>query len=134
MEKERTFRVNKAQRDAWLHVLEKLKSDVQKWAKENQWEIEIEDKDIEERYLGQYKAPILRIKADNGWLILEPVGKRVYGCEGLVQVQSFPAGNRVKLLLDGEKWRIRTESSLDWPSLWSKKNFFMLARELNRIA
>ena len=114
----------------WKDRLARLAADVKKWAKDEGWPIASEKKTIAEEGLAPYSVTVLHLNTPEGRIDLEPVGVRVLGANGRVDLTAWPSLNRVRLVANGGAWVIYTDSNIRWPKDWNRATFVELAREL----
>src|SRR3990170_242246 len=114
MGKQAAVKVSAVAQRQWRNRLQSLSSNVAQWAKEKRWPVSSQEKVIEEQAIGSYPAKVLNIKTPAGWLVIEPIAYSVVGAHGRVDLYSFPTFHRVRLLWDGKKWAIRTDSGVDF--------------------
>ena len=120
----------------WTTAVETLFEQVQNWIAEDRskdWQVSFSTADVTEEFLGRYVTRVMEISANNGRLVLEPVGRDVIGAKGRIDLYAWPSLYRVMLLrsFDREKdWVIRTESGIDWPLAWGKDSFLAIAEQL----
>jgi len=119
-----------AARDEWLALLSDLLADVERWARNEGWDVRRDEKQIRERSLGGYTAHVLTIQTPRGRLMLEPVARSVASGDGRVDLYAWPSLHRVWLVRRGDRWVPRTESAIDWPKQWSQRTFVELASAL----
>ena len=118
----------------WQSAVSAVLQQVREWIAGGRpkWQIETSSADVTEESSGRYTIPVLEIIAANGRLILEPVGRDVYGAKGRIDLYAYPSLYRVMLLrsyADGE-WVMRTGSGIDWPQPWGKEGFLAVADRL----
>ncbi len=122
----------------WKAAVGALLGQVQQWVTEDrpEWIIESSTANVSEASSGSYTIPVLEISAQNGRLILEPVGRDVFGAKGRIDLYAWPSLYRVMLLRSytNQGWVIRTESGIDWPQPWAKNSFLAVADQLLRAA
>ena len=118
----------------WTAAVNALLQQVQRWIEEDRpdWEIDFSSADVTEASSGSYTIPVLEISNPAGRLILEPVGRDVFGAKGRIDFYAWPSLYRVMLLRSfaDEEWVIRTESGIDWPQPWGKHSFLTVAEQL----
>ncbi len=122
----------------WQNAVSAILQQVQEWIAEDRpkWQLETSSADVTEESSGRYTIPVLEIIAANGRLILEPVGRDVYGAKGRIDLYAYPSLYQVMLLrsyADGE-WVMRTGSGIDWPQPWGKEGFLAVADRLLNAA
>lgn len=118
----------------WQSAVSAVLQQVREWIAEDRpkWQSETSSAGVTEESSGRYTIPVLEIIAANGRLILEPVGRDVYGAKGRIDLYAYPSLYRVMLLrsyADGE-WVMRTGSGIDWPQPWGKEGFLAVADRL----
>ncbi len=118
----------------WQSAVLAMFQQVEQWINEArpEWQIEFSSDTVTEESSGRYTISVLEIAAPNGRLILEPVGRDVYGANGRIDLYAYPSLYRVMLLrsyADG-KWVMRTGSGIDWPQPWGKEGFLAVADRL----
>lgn len=122
----------------WTAAAGALLHQVEQWVAEDrpEWRIEYSSADVTEVSSGSYTIPVLEIVAPNGRLMLEPVGRDVYGARGRIDLYAWPSMYRVMLLRSfaSDEWVIRTESGIDWPQPWGKPGFLAVADRLLKVA
>ena len=118
----------------WQSAVSAVLQQVREWIAEDRpkWQIETSSADVTEESSGRYTIPVLEIIAANGRLILEPVGRDVYGAKGRIDLYAYPSLYRVMLLRndDAGEWVMRTGSGIDWPQPWGKEGFLAVADRL----
>lgn len=121
-------------RERWQILLEQLASQVEIWAKDRGWSVKRDQKQISEAHLGTYDAPALTILATSGEVHLDPIARYAVNCDGRVDLLAWPSLNRMLLVRDGTKWKLVTDSGIDWPQEWNKKTFASLVERLHAAA
>jgi hypothetical protein len=121
-------------RDDWLAKLRDLMDSIKSWAEQRRWFVDEQEKTIEEDHIGQYGVPTLFIQAPSGKIHVEPIGCNIIGAQGRVDIESFPSLNRLLLVLVNGKWKIKTDSRVDWPEPWSEQSFVNLVKALTSAA
>ena len=121
-------------RDDWLARVKILMESIKQWAEQRRWFVDVQDKSIVEDHIGSYTAPVLFIQAPAGRIHVEPIGCNIVGAEGRVDIESFPSMNRLLLVLVEGKWKIKTDSRVDWPEPWSETAFVKLVDALTSAA
>ena len=115
---------------AWVSVLAKVIDEIESWAKASSWLVSRKDKTISEEHIGTYAAPVLDIKTPEGWVVVDPIGREVLGCDGRIDIYSFPTLHRVLLVREHGGWVLRTESGLPLHQKWGRKAFVNLVGDL----
>ncbi|QEH34604.1 hypothetical protein OJF2_31450 [Aquisphaera giovannonii] len=89
----------------WLSRLDKLVGEVEGWARASGWRTRRIQKTINERQLGEYKAPVLLMEKDAIEVVLNPVARRVPGADGAVDLYLAPAYDDIaSLYFEGDRW------------------------------
>jgi len=114
----------------WKAHLHSLCDNIKKWAQQERWLINSQPKQIEEKALGPYEAELIQVKTPQGMIVVDPIAASITGAKGRVDLYAFPSLNRVRLLWNGNKWIVRTDSGINLKETWGKKTFVELARDL----
>lgn len=123
-----------SKRQAWVRLINDLCRTIKRWADNQGWSVSEEQKTIEEEHMGRYTVPSLTIQTPSARIYIDPVGRNIIGAEGRVDIFSFPTLNRMLLVRISGKWRLKTESRIDWPKAWGEKAFAELVRNLGAAA
>ena len=115
---------------AWVSVLAKVIDEIESWAKASSWLVSRKEKAISEEHIGTYAAPVLDIKTPGGWVVVEPIGQEVLGCDGRIDIYTFPTLHRMLLVRQHGQWVLLTESGIRWPEKWGRKAFVNLVGDL----
>jgi hypothetical protein len=118
------------ERQAWIDAVQRLIEQARAWCAEEGWESRSSQRELNEKDLGVYSAPVLEITTPHGKLVLEPVGRLVIGAQGRVDYYAYPTMFRVKLLRKDDGWIIRTDSGLNWPQSWNRASFVEIGKGL----
>ena len=91
----------------WLEAQEKMLQEATAAAKAKGWYVEKDEKQIEERLLGTYKAPSLLIRTWDREMRLMPVARFCAGRQGVVDLKVSPTYERAYMVTfkDG-RWQI----------------------------
>jgi hypothetical protein len=81
--------------------------------------------------LGSNTAPVLSILAPAGQIQLDPIARYAAKSSGRVDLIAWPSLNRMLLIRVGDKWKIKTDSGIDWPETWNQPTFEHLVELLN---
>lgn len=125
-------RKDTAELEIWLSLVDKLLSQIEKWAGQREWQTRREDKSITEGIIGTYSIPVLQIKLPAGVFYVEPMARYVIGAEGRVDLYSWPTLQRLLLIRRDDKWVLKTDSLIDWPQTWTRKTFYEVAENLTK--
>jgi len=117
-------------REDWCKQLEALFDQIAAWAEEQRWLVSRDEKMLCEEGLGEYMAPDMVIRLPEGRIIVEVIGHNVIGADGRVDISAFPSLSRLLLVRTGAKWKVKTDSGVNWPRPWNKETFVELARLL----
>ncbi len=122
-----------ARKKAWCSLVADLIDEVQAWAEEKNWPVTRHDRQIEEEHLGSYVVPELMVKTpQQGHLVIEPVGTDIIGAEGRVDISAFPSLNRMLLIRQKNRWKLKTDAGIDWPQPWGQDTFYALVELLTK--
>jgi hypothetical protein len=119
-----------ARRRLWIARVEALINETEKWAATHRWATARTEKNINERQLGAYSVPSLRVRLLNGEVHVIPVAQQVMGADGRIDIEAFPALNRVKLIARDDQWIIYTDSNIPLRQPWNAETFAQLAQDL----
>ena len=122
------------ERTQWLAVLEQLANQVEDWASKRKWPVNRESKQINETRLGTYAAPVLSILTPSGTIQLDPVARYVAKADGRVDLLAWPSLTRMLLIRINNRWKIKTDSGIDWPEGWTERTFARLPALLSTPA
>jgi hypothetical protein len=118
------------QREQWLDRVSRLVDQIEAWAEARGWSTHRDVKAIEERDLGRYTVPTLRVRTPQGEVHVNPIARRIMGADGRVDIEAWPSLNRVKLVPVVDGWRIITDSNVLLTTPWVAESFATLAEEL----
>jgi hypothetical protein len=91
----------------WIEQLASLLSHVRAWAEELGWAAREVEKPLEDRDIGDYKAPGLVLQRDMTRIGLEPIGRTAPGVEGVVDLYVLPAYDDIAgLYLYDNRWHL----------------------------
>jgi len=121
---------NQDQREQWLDRVNHLVDQVAAWAEAQGWSTHRDVKVIEERELGRYTVPTLRVRTPQGEVHLDPIARHVMGADGRVDLEAWPSLNRVKLVPAADEWQVITDSNVTLTSPWGADTFVELAKSL----
>jgi len=117
----------------WLSAVRKLIEQVEEWAAAEGWSVHRQDKEIHEERLGDYTAPMLRMRSPGGELYLTPIALDILGRgEGRVDLEAWPTLNRVKRIREKDRWKIITDSNVPLRVPWNQKSFVQLVHDLQQ--
>ncbi len=114
----------------WVAKVEATINQIEAWAIAEGWSTARTVRTIDERPLGSYAVPLLRIRLPGGEVQVIPVALQVIGADGRIDVEAFPSLNRVKLIGRGDQWEIYTDSNVPLRQPWNAETFVQLARDL----
>jgi hypothetical protein len=118
-------------KDEWLQAVGELEQQVRQWAEAQGWTVEQSEREVDDAYIGTYKAPVLEISTPQGNVHLEPIGIDVPGARGRVDLRAWPSLYRVMLMRKpDQRWVVRTESGINWPHPWGVGTFVELTEGL----
>ena len=114
----------------WISLVGRLCRSIKSWSEEKGWHVEEHDKQITEDNIGSYVVPSLFIASPNGRIHIDPVGRNIIGAKGRVDIYAYPTLNRLLLIRTSNKWKIKTDSRIDWPDPWGKETFIKIVNAL----
>lgn len=114
----------------WIARVEALINQVNEWATARGWATARATKSVNERLLGRYTVPVLRVRLPEGEVHVIPVGLHVVGADGRVDIEAFPTLNRVKLVGRDDQWQIYTDSNVPLRQPWDPETFAQLVHDL----
>ena len=117
-------------RRQWIARIGAVISQIEEWAAAEGWATARAERAVDERLLGQYTVPVLRVRLPGGEVHIIPVGLQVVGADGRIDIEAFPTLNRVKLIGRGGQWEIYTDSNVPLRQPWDPETFAQLARDL----
>lgn len=116
----------------WLAAVDRLLEDIIKWSSEQGWPVRVQDKEIQEKLLGSYHVRQVEVDTPEGVIVAEPVAQSVVRAHGRVDLYAWATRHKVRLLRQGHEWIVRTDSGIDWPSVWGRDTYVYLAQALAR--
>jgi hypothetical protein len=117
-------------RREWTTRVETFVNEVEAWAKAQGWATSRSVRNVSERQLGDYSVPVLRVRLPTGEVHVIPVALNVVGADGRIDIEAFPALNRVKLIGQKGQWQIYTDSNVPLRRPWDAQAFYQLAQDL----
>jgi hypothetical protein len=120
----------KARHLEWLESVNEIVAEIADWARDAGWLVHQTKVPIAHDWIRKYVAPGLQLKPPVGHLFVEPLGRRVLGADGRIDLYAWPSHYRVMLIRKGGKWRLRDENGKAWPKAWSRKTFLEVAQIL----
>jgi hypothetical protein len=117
-------------RQQWIARVEALIAQIEDWAGAEGWATARAEKTVYESSLGNYKVPLLRVRLPAGEIHVAPVALQIVGANGRVDIEAFPALNRVKLIGRDDQWEIYADSNLPLRRPWDQQTFVQLAQDL----
>jgi hypothetical protein len=95
-------------RGEWLARLSELVETVRGWAEELDWSTRRIETRMDDREIGDYKAPALIIQKETVRAILEPIGRSAPGVAGVVDFYIMPAYDDIaRLTFYDDAWHVR---------------------------
>jgi hypothetical protein len=119
-----------ARRQQWMARVEAEINQIEGWAHAQGWSTARAVRNMNERMLGEYTVPVLRVRLPVGEVNVIPVALNVIGADGRIDIEAFPALNRVKLIGRGTAWEIYTDSNVPLRRPWNAETFVQLAQDL----
>jgi hypothetical protein len=117
-------------RRQWVARVDALINQIDQWATGQGWATARTERTVNERFLGQYTVPLLRVRLPDGEVHVIPVALQVVGTDGRIDIEAFPSLNRVKLIGRDNQWEIYTDSNVPLRQAWNSETFAQLARDL----
>ncbi len=91
----------------WLEALEKMMHEAREAAQKEGWYVQKDEKDIRESLLDSYKAPRLRIRAEDKEVVLDPIARFGSGRQGVVDLVVMPTYETAYLVVfKDNNWQI----------------------------
>lgn len=118
----------------WLDWVGRLITEIESWSAEQGWSTARADKQLSEEGFGTYSVPTLRVRTPNGEVHVNPVALNVLGADGRIDLEAWPALNRVKLVRRAGQWRIITDSNVPLREPWDRDTFLRLVGDLTAVA
>jgi hypothetical protein len=95
-------------RDEWLARLSDLVETVRGWAEELDWSTRRIETKMDDREIGDYKAPALLIQKETVRAILQPIGRSAPDVAGVVDFYIMPAYDDIaRLTFYDDSWHLR---------------------------
>lgn len=95
-------------RDEWLARLSDLVEAVRGWAEEMDWSTRRIETKMDDREIGDYRAPALIIQKETVRAILHPIGRSAPDVAGVVDFYIMPAYDDIaRLTFYDESWHLR---------------------------
>ena len=121
--------------DDWVRRVTALVDQIREWSQQVGWPVEIGQEMINERLLGEYEAPTVRVSLPPGDLperavSVVPVALQIAGGDGRVDLEGYPTLSRVRLIGAGNDWLIMTDSNVPLRLPWNRETFQQLAQDL----
>ena len=117
-------------RQEWIARIRGLVTEIAAWSEAEGWQVEQGQKTLREKFLGDYEVPTLLVRLPGGELSVNPIGLRVIGADGRIDLEAYPTLNRVKLAGAAQGWQIITDSNVPIRSPWNRDTFVQLAHDL----
>ncbi|WP_459556580.1 hypothetical protein [Lacunimicrobium album] len=88
---------------AWVNKL----AEIEAWASEAQWSCRRIEKQIKELQFGNYKAPGLMMQKEFTKILMEPIGSRADGDDGVIDMYMMPMyDDMATIVFEDGKWKI----------------------------
>jgi hypothetical protein len=117
-------------RQEWIDRVTALVDQVAQWSQAEGWTVERSQHTIQEKLLGTYDAPALKVHLPGGDIFLTPIALHITGGNGRVELEALPTLSRVRLIGENNTWRIITDSNVPLRQLWNRQTFTQLAHDL----
>jgi len=123
--------------DDWLELLKGLVDNVKAWAEAAGWETRLTSRDVKEKGVVRYEAPVLVLDRDETEVSLVPVARMVPGADGLVDFYVMPDFDDVASLYREEgQWFFHYAfhpDPMESPSKIETERFPLDEASLNRV-
>lgn len=117
-------------RREWVEHIAQVIQQAEGWAAARDWATARTERTLNERGLGQYTVPLLRIRLPLGEVHVIPVARNIIGADGRIDMEAFPTTDRVKLIRRGRDWEIYSDSNARLPAAWNAETFARIAQDL----
>ena len=123
-------------RAEWVRVVRDLVRQIRAWVEAQPgWNVVSEhEKQVSERPIGQYAAPVLTFRTPDARVVIDPVARNVGG-KGAVELYVLPTLRRVKMLHDvaGGEWQILTDSGISLRQPWNRDTFVQVVEDMIHV-
>jgi hypothetical protein len=123
-----------AVRDEWLAILEQFFTDVEAWAKKQDWATLRTPKNLTETRIGSYTSCRLLVHMIEGRLVFDPMARFVSGGDGLIDWYVLPSYDSSFLVREGNVWQLYAGGPQSEGTTWSEDVFVKTAREMVKRA
>jgi hypothetical protein len=97
-------------RDEWVTAVDRFMTEVEGWARKQEWATLRDPKTIDEDRIGAYTVPRLLIHAIFGRFLFDPVCRFVVGAAGLIDLSVMPSFDSVMIARSEEgQWFLHDE-------------------------
>ncbi|WP_435015953.1 hypothetical protein TA3x_003510 [Tundrisphaera sp. TA3] len=130
--------------NAWIDRMTDLVRTVEAWAIADDWATRTITKKMEDREVGDHRAPALLLQKETVRVILEPISREaVGGIEGVADLYLMPAYDDIVRLYFSDGWKVDYPSEmaarlgiadLESPKAFDQHAFRRIAGELSRDA
>jgi len=117
-------------RDSWVAEVEQMAGEIERWAKENDWDTKRETKEVVEDEIGKYALPVVRIQSMHGRLYFDPIARFLMGASGRVEIIATPSFYQVVLVKENGKWQFLDENLKPLKKTWTREDFAEVAVRL----
>lgn len=117
-------------RDAWIAEIDQMAGDVERWAKENDWDTKRDTQEIVEDEIGRYALAVVRVQSMHGRLYFDPIARFLMGASGRIEIIATPSFYQVVLVKENGKWQFLDENLHHLKKTWSREDFTEVAVHL----
>jgi hypothetical protein len=121
--------VDEQRRREWVERVDQVIQQAEDLAVAKDWATARNERTLNERGLGQYTVPLLRIRLPLGEVHVIPIARNVIGADGRIDIEAFPTTDRVKLIWRGRDWEIYSDTNVRLPA-WNAETFARIAQDL----
>jgi hypothetical protein len=119
----------------WRNAVDQFLSQAEEWAREQDWGVKRDTKELSEEFLGTYEVPRLLIHTlENQRYFLEPVARRVAGARGRVDLCLIPSYDSAAIVRTAKGWQLLSDKGAGRLRPWSRKTFLRILAQLARAA
>jgi hypothetical protein len=95
----------------WLALLAELIVSVREWATDADWSTKVVEKPMEDTEIGTFRVPALLLQKELVKVLLEPIGRRGPGYEGLVDLYLMPQYDDIaSVYYSNNRWNLHYQA------------------------
>lgn len=126
----RTEQLRHQIRTEWVAELDRLATDVERWAAADDLGTRRLSKRVQGDDVEPYDAPVVSVQTPFGRVHFNPISRFALGTEGRIEVYAEPSFAQLLLLKVGGAWQFYTEDLVPLNKSWSEQSFRDVVREL----